>query len=761
MTKFHSDDYVKFLRLISPDKMAQYSSELGRFNVGEDCPVFDGLYDFCRLYTGASLSGAVSLNHKKADICINWAGGLHHAKKSEASGFCYVNDIVLSIVELLKHHRRVLYIDIDIHHGDGVEEAFYTTDRVMTLSFHKYGDYFPGTGDICDVGVGRGKNYSLNFPLLDGIDDSNYESIFKPILDKVMEHYDPEAIVLQCGADSLAGDRLGCFNLSIKGHGECVSYVKSFGRPVLVLGGGGYTVRNVARCWAYETSKICGVEVSNDLPKNEYAEYFAPEYKLHITPSNAENKNSRAYLDKYRIQLMEQLRNLPPVPNASMHGIPPDAPVKYDPRDDDKNPEVRESKAEKDKRVTKSNEFDDSDDEELQIHRSRHVEADKKKRKSPLPSIMHKSLDAKRKEIAQSSASSDAATAAAVAAAIGKPMSKEKHAEITAKLAAKQKEKLEKSASLSASRNKHNADKTSAGSEKAKEKVEKEKAEKEKVGKEEVGKEKEKEVKEKEKEKEKIEGSAEKGKENEKDSPVQMEIEGVNEKEKDGAQQEVKGASEGAAIVPSAPVTEKKAEEPVEEAMAVEGDENKSAEVVKKPAEMDVSPAAVPSQVEGKKDEGEKGGEQKKIETSNVDGGGALVEKEKEDKKTEVEESDSATAMDVEVEQKEAKDVKSDGEKGVSKSDDGKTEEKKSESAPAASAPVSGEKEGGKLENGDSEKSTVEESGVNAPSKAGAAEGTSAIHDAEKPAVELRVAKAASAEDSQGNIVEAKPVTDV
>lgn len=81
-----------------------------------------------------------------SEICINWGGGLHHAKKSEASGFCYVNDIVLGILELLKYHQRVLYIDIDVHHGDGVEEAFYTTDRVMTVSFHKYGEYFPGTG---------------------------------------------------------------------------------------------------------------------------------------------------------------------------------------------------------------------------------------------------------------------------------------------------------------------------------------------------------------------------------------------------------------------------------------------------------------------------------------------------------------------------------------------------------------------------------------------------------------------------------------
>ena len=88
------------------------------------------------------------MNRGLCDIAINWAGGLHHAKKAEASGFCYVNDIVLGILELLRYYARVLYIDIDVHHGDGVEEAFYTTDRVMTVSFHKYGEFFPGTGEL-------------------------------------------------------------------------------------------------------------------------------------------------------------------------------------------------------------------------------------------------------------------------------------------------------------------------------------------------------------------------------------------------------------------------------------------------------------------------------------------------------------------------------------------------------------------------------------------------------------------------------------
>jgi histone deacetylase 1/2 len=181
MTKYHSDDYVKFLRSIRPDNMSEYTKQMQRFNVGEDCPVFDGLYEFCQLCTGGSIAGAVKLNKQQTDIAVNWSGGLHHAKKSEASGFCYVNDIVLAILELLKYNQRVLYVDIDIHHGDGVEEAFYTTDRVMTVSFHKYGEYFPGTGDLKDVGAGKGKYYAVNFPLRDGIDDESYEQIFRPV----------------------------------------------------------------------------------------------------------------------------------------------------------------------------------------------------------------------------------------------------------------------------------------------------------------------------------------------------------------------------------------------------------------------------------------------------------------------------------------------------------------------------------------------------------------------------------------------------
>ena len=116
----------------------------------------------------------------------------------------------------------------------------------------------------------------------------------------VMERYQPSAIVLQCGADSLSGDRLGCFNLTLHGHAKCVEFLKSFDLPLLLLGGGGYTLRNVARCWAYETAVAVDAQnqLSDHLPFHDYFDYYGPDYQLHITTNNMTDQNDRAYLEK-------------------------------------------------------------------------------------------------------------------------------------------------------------------------------------------------------------------------------------------------------------------------------------------------------------------------------------------------------------------------------------------------------------------------------------------------------------------------------
>lgn len=325
---YHSPDYIDFLKRVTPDNAAHFEHQLRRFNVADDCPVFDGLYRFCQLYAGGSIDAARQLCRKDYDVAINWSGGLHHAKKEQASGFCYVNDIVLGIIELLKYHPRVLYIDIDVHHGDAVQDAFYLTDRVMTLSLHKFGDYFPGTGALAETGLRKGLHYSVNVPLKTGITDAKYVALFKDILDMTMAFYRPTAMVFQAGADSLQDDRLGCFNLSPRGHADCLRHAKSFGLPMLVLGGGGYTIRNVARCWTYETAVILDQEISNDLPFNDYLHYFAPGYELIPKhPSRLTDDNSPSYLDFLRREIRESLRHLDCAPSVQMAHAPPDCVV--------------------------------------------------------------------------------------------------------------------------------------------------------------------------------------------------------------------------------------------------------------------------------------------------------------------------------------------------------------------------------------------------------------------------------------------------
>ena len=298
---FHDPDYVDFLAQVSPQTFAELCSiprfaahippkhehdtvDLGPFNLstspGADCPVFDGMSTYLFLYTGATLAATHQLTTHASDIAVNWSGGLHHAHRAEASGFCYINDIVLSILDMLRIFPRVLYIDIDVHHGDGVEEAFQRQPRVMTLSYHRYGPYddtghkfFPGTGDITDVGLKGtvGEHFALNVPIPSGIDDRQYKYLFEAVTARAIDAFKPSAIVLQCGADSLGGDRLGQFNLNIRQHGECVSFVKRTGLPLLILGGGGYTARNVARAWCHETA----LATNNTLPDS---------IPLHIVP---------------------------------------------------------------------------------------------------------------------------------------------------------------------------------------------------------------------------------------------------------------------------------------------------------------------------------------------------------------------------------------------------------------------------------------------------------------------------------------------
>ncbi|CAF0969630.1 unnamed protein product [Brachionus calyciflorus] len=198
---------------------------------------------------------------------------------------------------------------------------------------------------------------------------------------RVMEIYRPNAVVLQCGADSLTGDRLGCFNLTLKGHGRCVEFMKSFNLPILLLGGGGYTIRNVARAWTYETAVALGVEISNELPFNDYFEYYGPDFRLNIAPSNMPNQNSLEYLGAIKCKLLENLRMIPHAPGVQMTSIPDDAldldeveAEQMDAAEDAATDKRGGSRMSKDKRI--ANDQDLSEDEDATCREKRKDKSD-------------------------------------------------------------------------------------------------------------------------------------------------------------------------------------------------------------------------------------------------------------------------------------------------------------------------------------------------------------------------------------------------
>jgi len=197
----------------------------------------------------------------------------------------------------------------------------------MTVSFHKYtGDFFPGTGKLDDNGSGLGKHFCLNVPLQDGIDDNMYLSIFKTVIDDAVTAFRPSSIVLQCGADSLGCDRLGAFNLSIAAHGECVNFVRKYNVPLLVVGGGGYTIKNVSRCWTYETAVLVGASIPDELPATVYDSFFADsQWKLHPPlTGKVDNQNSPSSLQRITMSIRNKLRYLQGAPSVAMQEIPPD-----------------------------------------------------------------------------------------------------------------------------------------------------------------------------------------------------------------------------------------------------------------------------------------------------------------------------------------------------------------------------------------------------------------------------------------------------
>jgi acetoin utilization protein AcuC len=257
LEKFHSARYLDALQTAATGKWDLEALEMG---IGtSDCPVFKGLYEYSSLATGATVVGAELILSDKTDIAFNPSGGCHHAGPEKASGFCYINDVALACAILAEKGRKVLYLDVDVHHGDGVAYGFYDRPDVMTISIHQNPrTLFPGTGFEEEIGTGAGKGYCVNIPVPVGTYDQAYMKAFEALVLPLAGAFNPDVIVFELGADGLAADPLANLRLTNNVYADIINHLLELGRPILATGGGGYNVENTVRAWALAWSVFCG-----------------------------------------------------------------------------------------------------------------------------------------------------------------------------------------------------------------------------------------------------------------------------------------------------------------------------------------------------------------------------------------------------------------------------------------------------------------------------------------------------------------------
>ena len=259
LKKFHTARYLHALKEVSKGK---FNAEAFSMGLGSpDCPVFKGLYEGAALASGGTLVGAELILSGKADIVFNPSGGFHHAGPERASGFCYINDVALACMILAEEGKRVLYLDVDVHHGDGVAYAFYERSDVMTISLHQNPrTLFPGTGFENEIGSGEGRGYCVNVPLPVGTYDEAYMQAFETLVRPLVGSYNPDVIVFELGADALASDPLANLCLTNNTYADIIKELLSLDRPILSTGGGGYNLDNTVRAWSLAWSIFAGAE---------------------------------------------------------------------------------------------------------------------------------------------------------------------------------------------------------------------------------------------------------------------------------------------------------------------------------------------------------------------------------------------------------------------------------------------------------------------------------------------------------------------
>lgn len=282
----HTVDYISQVKAASRDagsgdarlieKVATAYESVGLGT--EDCPVFADLHDASALLAGGSLMAAQAIWHGDVDKAVNFAGGMHHAQRNAASGFCIYNDAALAIQWMLDQGaERVAYVDVDAHHGDGVEQAFWNDPRVLTISIHETGLLlFPGTGFAKDIGGPLAEGTAVNVAVPASVGDAGFIRAVHATVPQLLRSFKPEVLVTQHGADGHRHDPLADLNLSVDGQRQLMldasDWADDFSNGKwLALGGGGYSpMKVVPRAWAHLVGIVAGtpISVNTEIPQS-------------------------------------------------------------------------------------------------------------------------------------------------------------------------------------------------------------------------------------------------------------------------------------------------------------------------------------------------------------------------------------------------------------------------------------------------------------------------------------------------------------
>jgi len=314
LLRVHDPAYVRTVRRLSDGAPLDDQAIAMGFALGDN-PAFPGMDTAARAYVGATVAAARAVG-AGAPLAFGLGGGLHHAHRGAASGFCVFNDPTIAIHILRERFDRVAYVDIDVHHGDGVQAIFFDDPAVLTASIHESGrTLFPGTGFIEEMGA---EGTSVNVPLEAGSTGDTWLWAFTHGLLEPLRAFEPQAIVLQMGTDAHVLDPLAHLRVTAQEWLEAVRHVRSLGLPIVALGGGGYSLTAVPRMWAAATLTLLGVPFEDRIPADLAEQWQMPHmFDAELPQPRAVGMESARQAVEGRRRLVEASR----APSSASDGI--------------------------------------------------------------------------------------------------------------------------------------------------------------------------------------------------------------------------------------------------------------------------------------------------------------------------------------------------------------------------------------------------------------------------------------------------------